>query len=50
MEAGNTVEMLTPVITANHYAYITEGSTEATDCVFSAGIYMLTMYGAVIPS
>ena len=50
MEAGGTVEMLTPGITANHYAYITEGSTGATDCVFSAGIYMLTMYGAVIPS
>ena len=50
LAAGNTAEMLTPGITANHYAYIAEGDTSATDCVFSAGIYMLTMYGATIPS
>ena len=49
-EIGDHIEMNGPHIAANHYAYITEGSTEASDCVFSAGIYMLTMYGTVVPS
>tara|TARA_R110000744_G_C19307962_1_gene556433 strand:+ start:57 stop:1001 length:945 start_codon:yes stop_codon:yes gene_type:complete len=50
LAAGGTAEMLVPQIAANHYAYIAEGDTSATDCVFATGIYMLTMYGATIPS
>ena len=36
-------------ITANHYAYLTEGSTEAANAVFTAGIYLITLYGAKLP-
>ena len=38
---------LEAAITANHYAYLTEGSTEASDAVFNAGSYMIKLYGAV---
>jgi len=36
-------------ITANHYAYLTEGTTEAADAVFTAGVYLITLYGAKLP-
>ena len=45
MVAGQVVEQLAPAITANHYLYLTEGSTEASDCVFNAGQYVITLYG-----
>ena len=33
-------------VTANHYAYLTEGGTEASDCVYNGGCYLLEMWGA----
>ena len=45
MAAGAVIDDLTAAITANHYAYLTEGSTEASDAVFNAGQYALVMYG-----
>ena len=49
MAAGAVIEDTTAAITADHYAYLTEGSTEASDCVFAGGCYMLTLYGAALP-
>jgi len=46
MVAGQVFSDATAAITANHYAYLTEGSTEASDCVFATGQYLLTFYGA----
>jgi len=46
MVAGQVVSDETAAITANHYAYLTEGITEASDCVFATGQYLLTFYGA----
>lgn len=46
MVAGQVVSDETAAITANHYAYLTEGSAEASDCVFATGQYLLTFYGA----
>jgi hypothetical protein len=47
LATGGIVVEDAAVITADHYAYLTEGSTEASDCVFNAGCYMLKLYGAV---
>ena len=37
-----------PHISNNHYAYITEGDSNASNGVFDEGIYLLTMYGYVV--
>ena len=50
MSAGAIIEDNTVAITADHYAYLTEGDTTASDAVFTAGVYMLTLYGAALPS
>jgi hypothetical protein len=44
--AGQVVSDTTAALTANHYAYLTEGSAEASDCVFTNGQYLITLYGA----
>ena len=44
--AGQVVSDTTAALTALHYAYLTEGSTEASDCVFANGQYLITLYGA----
>ena len=44
--AGQVVSDTTAALTANHYAYLTEGITEASDCVFANGQYLITLYGA----
>lgn len=49
-EVGDHIETNGPHIAANHYAYITEGVSSHAGGVYSAGMYMLTMYGTVIPS
>lgn len=46
MVAGQVVSDEVAAITTNHYAYLTEGSTEASDCVFATGQYLITLYGA----
>ena len=44
--AGQVFSDTTAALTANHYAYLTEGITEASDCVFANGQYLITLYGA----
>ena len=44
--AGQVVSDETAAITANHYAYLTEGDTAASDGVHSAGQILITLYGA----
>ena len=46
MVAGQVVSDEVAAITLSHYAYLTEGSTEASDCVFATGQYLITLYGA----
>jgi len=46
MVTGQIVEDNTAAITEGHYAYLTEGSAEASDCVFATGQYLITLYGA----
>jgi hypothetical protein len=43
--AGQIVEDNTAAITANHYAYLTEGDTAASDGVYNAGQLIYRMYG-----
>ena len=43
--AGQLVEDNTAAITANHYAYLTEGDTAASDGVYNAGQLIYRMYG-----
>ena len=45
---GDHIEMNGPHISINHYAYITEGDSNANNGVFDEGVYLLTMYGHVI--
>jgi len=35
-------------ITANDYFYLVEADTTASDCTFSAGQFILTLYGHTI--
>lgn len=42
--AGQTIQNLLPAITANHYFYLT-GGTGDTAGVYTAGQYVLTLYG-----
>tara|TARA_R100000664_G_C2690884_1_gene95039 strand:+ start:68 stop:685 length:618 start_codon:yes stop_codon:yes gene_type:complete len=43
--AGQLVEDNTAAITANHYAYLTEGDTAASNGVYNAGQLIYRMYG-----
>jgi hypothetical protein len=45
----DSVELAGTPITANHYAYITEGDTTAANCVFSGGQYLITLIGTKLP-
>lgn len=42
--AGQTIQNLVPAITANHYFYLTAGTGD-TAAAFTAGMYVLTLYG-----
>ena len=43
--AGQLVEDNTAAITANHYAYLTEGDTAASNGVYNAGQLIIRFYG-----
>jgi len=43
--AGQVVQDLTAAITANHYAYITEGDTAASTGTYTSGQLIYRMYG-----
>jgi hypothetical protein len=43
--AGQTLENLVPAMTADDYMYIAEADTAGTTGVYSAGQYILTIYG-----
>lgn len=43
--AGITKVFEGAVPTANHYAYLTEGTTDGDDTVFTAGQFIITLYG-----
>ena len=43
--AGQTLENLVPAMTADDYLYIAEADTAGTTGVYSAGQYILTIYG-----
>ena len=43
--AGQLVEHNTAAITANHYAYLTEGDTAASNGVYNAGQLIIRFYG-----
>tara|TARA_R110002074_G_scaffold282338_2_gene453940 strand:- start:106 stop:717 length:612 start_codon:yes stop_codon:yes gene_type:complete len=45
MVAGQIVTDDTAAITANHYAYLTEGTADGADCVFNAGQFVIRLYG-----
>ena len=46
--AGQVVSDETAALTANHYAYLTEGDTAASDGTHNAGQILITLYGAKI--
>ena len=48
MVAGEQVVNIIPALTANHYFYIVEADTAASDAVFNAGQFILTLYGHAI--
>jgi len=48
MVAGEQVVNIIPALTANHYFYLVEADTTASDCVFSAGQFVMTLYGHAI--
>ena len=48
MVAGQELSNITPAITANNYFYLVEGDTAASDAVFNAGQFILTLYGHAI--
>jgi hypothetical protein len=48
MVAGEQVVNIIPALTANHYFYLVEADTTASDCVYSAGQFILTLYGHAI--
>ena len=43
--AGKTVVEEATLPTADHYAYLTEGTTDGDDSVFTAGQFVITFYG-----
>ena len=48
MVAGEQVVNIIPALTANHYFYVVEADTAASDAVFNAGQFILTLYGHAI--
>jgi hypothetical protein len=48
MVAGQELSNITPALTANHYFYLVEGDTAATDGVYNAGQFILTLYGHAV--
>jgi CheY-specific phosphatase CheX len=48
MVAGQELSNITPAITANDYFYLVEADTAATDGVYNAGQFVLTLYGHAI--
>ena len=48
--AGETFELNAPALTANDYLYFTEGDTAATDGVYNAGQFIITLYGHALLS
>ena len=48
MVAGQELSNITPALTANNYFYLVEGDTAATDAVYNAGQFILTLYGHAI--
>jgi hypothetical protein len=48
MVAGQELSNITPAITANDYFYLVEADTTASDAVFNAGQFVLTLYGHAI--
>ena len=43
--AGKTVVEEATLPTANHYLYLTEGTTDGDDSVFTSGQFIITLYG-----
>jgi len=50
LTAGNTIQNLTPALTANDYIYLTEGDTAATTGVYNAGQIIIRLYGHALIS
>jgi len=48
MVAGQELSNITPALTANDFFYLVEGDTAATDAVYNAGQFILTLYGHAI--
>jgi hypothetical protein len=48
MVAGEQVLNIIPALTANDYFYLVEADTTASDCVFNAGQFVITLYGHAI--
>ena len=48
MVAGQELSNITPAITGNDYFYLVEADTAASDAVFNAGQFILTLYGHAI--
>ena len=48
MVAGQELTNITPALTNNHYFYLVEGDAAATDGVYAAGQFVLTLYGHAI--
>ena len=48
MVAGQELSNITPAITGNDYFYLVEADTAATDGVYNAGQFILTLYGHAI--
>jgi len=48
MVAGQELSNITPALTANDYFYLVEGDTAATDGVYNAGQFVLTLYGHAV--
>ena len=48
MVAGQELSNITPALTANDYFYLVEADTAATDGVYNAGQFVLTLYGHAV--
>ena len=48
LAAGATTMIDAPSLTANDYLYLTEGDTAATDGVYNAGQFVITLYATLI--
>jgi hypothetical protein len=48
MVAGEQVVNIVPAVTGNDYFYLVEADTAASDAVFNAGQFILTLYGHAI--